>query len=305
MGLLGCQEKQTQKFEVKPQDLLKFNPPDQRPRMPSPEFKEYLLPVNKVQATDLRTPNDYHRSRMLQLSPGVLFKQYERKGIYPPDPVQTLRALLIQPKAFKQIQVLFSDQYRHPLYFYKVANRTQTMAVMNWGFFGSIPGGDILGQRCTRQGVNCKSGIYHNSEKRTGKRTDLRYTLAITKKGQAQIFRGGLGPQSGKWYTKAMGGGILLFDRDLAPQLWVAVGRKYYTHYYLNPRYNEASIVRSGQAGDPSRPAPRSAMGIMADGSILYLQLGEGKLRLEGGATPARLAKIMKEMGAVRALMFD
>jgi hypothetical protein len=312
--LLNCQggscSRPMRKFKVNPEDLIKFNPPDMRARLPQiekqiiPSAPESQLPIDAHASGLLKTPNGYHRTRILQLDTGILYKQYDhsQKG---PRPVLTIRAIRIEPRAFSKIQILFSDHYKHPLNFFKVAQRTKTLAIMNWGFFGSIPGGDIIGWRCTNQGLKCSSGLYHNSEKRTGKRTDRRYTLTINRRNQAQIFRGGLGPKSNQWYRLAFGGGILLFDKDMAPALWFATGRNSYNTYYLNQRYNELSIIQNGQAGDPRRLAPRSAMGIMADGSLIYMQLGEGKNRLEGGATPARLAVIMKELGAVRALMFD
>lgn len=303
--LNGCRERETPQFKVDPEELMRFRPPDLRPFRPSPVFKESLLPVNPQQAAILKTPGDYQRTRLLQLAEGILFKQYERKGHYPPDPVQTLRVLLIKPRAFSKVHALFSDQFRKPLYFYTVAHRRKTLAVMNWGFFGAIPAGDILGQRCIQQGARCRPALYHNSERRTRKRTDLRYTLVINRQGRATLFRGGLGKQARQWYSLALGGGILLFDRDLAPPLWFATGRKNYSMFYAQPRYNDPGIVKAGQAGDPRRSAPRSALGIMADGSLLYLQIGEGRYRLIGGATPARLALLLKQMGAIKALMFD
>lgn len=311
-SVLACQAKDpdtSKDFKVKVDDLIRFRPPDVGPSVPKPLAFEppvavaSYLPVNKRAAEVLRTPNGYYRTRIFQLSEGILFKQYERKGKAHPE--YSLRALRIEPRAFGKMQVLFSDTSKRPLYFYKVAQRRQTLAIMNWGFFGTLPAGDIIGQRCQRQGLSCQPGIYHNSEKRTGKRTDRRYLLTINRRNQAQIQRGGLGPQSGKWYQLAMGGGILLFDKDLAPQLWVATGRKNYNAYFASPRYNESRIVQNGQAGDVRRSAPRSAMGIMADGSLVYLQIGEGRYRLKSGATPARLAVLMKELGCVRALMFD
>ncbi|MGE3724657.1 MAG: phosphodiester glycosidase family protein [Candidatus Sericytochromatia bacterium] len=312
--LLNCQAQNGQdsgrQFKVKPEDLIKFRPPDVGPPIPSPMAFEApvavssYLPVNKRAAEVLRTPNGYSRTRIFQLSEGILFKQYERlgKGAHPEV---SIRALRIEPRAFGKLQVLFSDTAKRPLYFYKVAQRKQTMAIMNWGFFGTIPAGDVLGQRCSKQGLSCKPGLFYSSEKRTGKRTDRRYLLTINRRNQAQIQRGGLGPQSDKWYQLAMGGGILLFDRDLAPPLWFATGRKHYNTLFASSRYNESAIVSNGQAGDVRRSAPRSALGIMADGSLVYMQIGEGKYRLKSGATPARLAVLMKELGCIRALMFD
>lgn len=305
LTLNGCQERESPQFKVDLEELIRFRPPDLRPFRPSPVFKEYLMPVNLQQASVLKTPVDYHRTRLLQLADGILFKQYEHKGYSPPDMSRTLRALLIAPRAFSKLQVLFSDRFGKPLYFYTVAQRSQTMAVMNWVFFGSLPAGDILGLRCSQQGARCRPALYFDSEKRTGKRTDRRYTLAINRQGKASIFRGGLGKHSGKWYKLALGGGILLFDQDRAPPLWFATGRKNYTVLYSQARFNDPDLIKTGQAGDPSRSAPRSALGIMADGSLLYLQIGEGRYRLQGGATPARLAVLLKQMGAVKALMFD
>jgi hypothetical protein len=293
------------RFRADPRELISFRLPDIGPRRPSPVLREYVEPVNRRQADSLRTPAGYTRTRLLQLADGLLFKQYERQGKAPPSPVQSLRALLLAPAEFRRFQPLFSDSYRRPLYFHTVAQRRQTLAVLNWGFFGSIPAGDILGQRCHALGKVCQAGLYHQSEQRTRKRTDLRYTLAINRQGKAVIFRGGLGKNSARWYSRAVGGGILLFDREQALPLWLAVGRKNYNSYYVQGRYNESSIVRTGQAGDPSRRAPRCAMGIMADGSLLLLHWGEGRYRLTGGATPAQLALALKQMGAVRALLFD
>lgn len=253
----------------------------------------------------LKTPSGYRASRSLNVGHGIVYRQFEQGKANPSDPRYTLRALLITSPAFKQLQVLFSDTYDRPLYTQTVLERPGVMGLMSWCFFGRIPAGDMIGERCSGRGASCKPGIYHLAEKRTGKNIDLRYTAALNHYGQWRFFRGGLGADSRKWYRLAMGGGVLLFDQSQTPELYKAVGTSRYEGLYTSSRYNHTDIVSSGQAGYPKRAAPRSALGLLADGSLVFVNLGEGKYRFDGGSTPARLALLMKQLGTVKAIMFD
>lgn len=235
-----------------------------------------------------------------ELSPGVTYYQYER---HPVSPRHTIRVLRVLPQAFSRLQVLFSDQWDHPLYTAKVLARPEVSGLMSWCFFGRIPAGDMIGQRCKNQGAQCQPGIYHNAEKRTGKDINRRYTLGIAHNNRPSVFRGGLGPQSGRWYRLAMGGGILLLDQEQYPWMYQQVGTSRYEGAYK--KVNPQDFVSSGQAGYPKRATPRSAVGILPDRSLLFVNVGEGKYRFEGGATPAQMALILKKLGAVKGVMYD
>ncbi|HEY9841534.1 MAG TPA: phosphodiester glycosidase family protein, partial [Candidatus Obscuribacterales bacterium] len=65
------------------------------------------------------------------------------------------------------------------------------------------------------------------------------------------------------------------------------------------------ALIAPGQAGDPTRQAPRTAIGLLPDHSLILLNLGEGQYRLRGGVTPARLAELLQQLGAIAGLMFD
>lgn len=298
LGLSNCQDMGCQggRFPLDPSALINVLKPTSS-SLPTWE------PVDQNFAQSVRIPRGYRSSQTLQISPGMVYRQFERSNSA--DPRYTLRVVMIQPKAFKQLQVLFSDRLDRPLYTEAVVQRQDLMGVLSWCFFGRIPAGDMIGKRCQQQGSNCQNGIYYLAEKRTGKDINQRYTVAINHYLQAKVFRGGLGPQSGRWYRLAMGGGILLYDNRLAPALYYKVGTPDYLRHYLSKTYNHPDIVRKGQAGDPNRSAPRSAMGTLAGGSLIFVNLGEGKYRFDGGATPAQMAVLMKSLGAVNAVMFD
>lgn len=234
------------------------------------------------------------------LAPGITYYQYEQKS---PDPRHTIRVLRVKPQAFSHLKVLFSDQWDHPLYTGRVLNRPEVFGIMSWCFFGRIPAGDMIGLRCSAQGANCKPGVYHNAEKRTGKDINQRYTFAIAHNNKPSVFRGGLGPDSNRWYRLAMGGGLLLLDQDRYPWMYQQVGTSRYVGAYS--AVNARDFVRSGQAGYPRRATPRSAVGVLPDQSLIFVNVGEGKYRFDGGATPAQTALILKKLGAKKAVMFD
>lgn len=295
------------RMNIRPEDVFELTPQEKQTRL----AEQDLAQLTQWQAADpqfagaLGTPLGYRRVITTQIMPGVVFKQFERGSKTPADPRYTIRALMIHPKAFKQLQVLFSDRMDHPLYSRTVMHRPGLMAMMSWCFFGRIPAGDMIGLRCEDQGRYCRPGIYYLSEKRTAKDINQRYTLAINHPGQIRIFRGGLGPNSRRWYRLAMGGGVLLFDRDKALPLYAAVGHAQYARLFTHPYYNHADIVRKGQAGYPDRAAPRSAAGMLSGGSMVFVNVGEGQYRFKGGITPPQLAKVLKEMGLVKALLYD
>ena len=234
------------------------------------------------------------------LGTGMDYFQYERRTR---DPRYTVRVLRVEKTAFSRLKVMFSDRWDHPLYSEKVLSRPDVLGVMSWCFFGRIPAGDMVGYRCKNQGRDCEPGVYHNAEKRTGKNINARYSVALAQNGKFQVFKGGMGPASRRWYRLSMGGGILLFDRKTFPAMYQRVGTSDYLKHYR--RVNARDFVSKGQAGFPYRATPRSAMGILPDGTFLFVNVGEGKYRFEGGVTPAQLAVILKKLGAVQAAMFD
>lgn len=305
----SCQPEHQPRFPVDglPQDAKKifdFMPSSPRPTQPSDQLS--VSETDMAFADALKTPPGYRRVRTLQIADGVIYRQFEQGDSYSsPDPRYTLRVLLVHPRAFQRLQVLFSDSWDQPLYTQTVLNRPGVQALMSWCFFGRIPAGDMIGWRCRQRGASCVPGIYHQASQRTGKNIHQRYTLAINHPGQVRLFRGGLGKDSRRWYRLAMGGGMLLFDEQMAPALYYAVARPGYNGLFSSARFNHADIVKKGQAGDPQRAAPRSAAGSLPGGSLVFANLGEGQYRFRGGATPARMAWLMKQMGLHRALLFD
>lgn len=296
------------RFTIEPDDILSeelFHYPETTTKFTRETENPSWQAPNQAYSQALKTPLGYRRVITTQISPGVIFKQFEHGSKIPADPRQTIRALLIHPKAFTHLQVLFSDRMDHPLYAQKVMQRHDLAAMMSWCFFGRIPAGDILGLRCLDQGLNCRSGIYYRSEQRTGKDINQRYTLAINHPGQVRVFRGGLGSDSGRWYRLAMGGGVLLFDKEKAIPLYESVGTSQYLRFYTHSHYNHVDIVSNGQAGYPHRATPRSAAGMLPGGSLVLINVGEGQYRFKGGITPPQLAKVMKEMGLSKAILFD
>lgn len=261
-----------------------------------------LEPLSKPRLKTISPPGGYTSSPPLRIASGVQFFHFSPHNN---DLSRSLRVLHILPSAFKQLDVLFSDTWDRPLSLATVEARPDMMGAMNWSFMGRIPGGDMIGQRCQALGRRCEPGAYTDSESRTGQNTHHRWTLAFNTSHQISLFKGGLADPSTRWYRLAMGGGVLLFDKAQTPQLYKAVGTSGYAALYQSSRYNETRIVQQGHAGDPQRESPRSAMGALADGSFIYVNVGEGRYRFDGGVTPPRLAQLMKSIGCVGALMFD
>lgn len=298
----GCSEDSSFRMPLDPTELFDFNY-ERAPREaePTPAWN----PQTRAFASRLRTPRNYRTVRTLYLEDGMILKHFDYGNKRPADPRYTVRALMVPPEAFDRLRILFSDTWARPLSSQTVLERRDVMGLLSWCFFGRIPAGDMIGLRCRDLGRNCKPGIYHNAEKRTGKNINLRWTLALNHQKQFRLFRGGLGPDSHRWYRLAMGGGILLFDPDTSPSLYASVGRKDYASYYLSSQNNHQDIVRKGQAGYLHRATPRSAAGLMPDGSFVFVNLGEGQYRFDGGATPASLAAVLKQMGLRSAVMYD
>lgn len=260
------------------------------------------LPLQKDMARKLQLPSNYRQALAAQLAPGLLYQQFIQKTA-PGDPAYMLRTLLLHPKALKQLEVLFSDRIHQPLSTEVLLKQTQIQALLNATFFGSFPAGDIIGKRCQEYGKICSAGIFYRSENLSGKDLNQRYSFAINHQGQARFFRGGLHAQAQRQYRLAVGGALLLFDQQYAPALYRAIGSKTYNTLYVQGRYNHPDLVRKGQAGYPFREASRMAIGILSNGGLVLATVGEG--RHPRGASPARMAQIMKQLGAVRALMFD
>lgn len=260
----------------------------------------------KKKESKLAVPHNYFLSRTESLSPGIDFVQYERKGNPAKHHLYTLRVVHIQPSQFSRLRVFFSDKRDQPLALDVITGRIDVMAAMNWVFFGRLPGGDIWGDRCSARGRWCKPGSYINAYRRVNKATHKRYAVVISRDNKPGLFRGGLNRHERSRYRLGMAGGILLFDKlEKTQVLYNAVGKAIYNRLYSHPRYNEVAIMQPGQAGDTQRAAPRSAVGILPDQSLVYINLSEGRFRLEGGATPYQMAVFMKQMGCTRAVMFD
>lgn len=265
--------------------------------------KAAKLPVRADLKHSLQTPAG-HRKLYTVETDGILYQQYQPK-LKAQDERYILRSLLIPPRALYRLQIYFSDQRYHPLSSEALLRRKEIHGLVNGSFFGSYPAGDMLGQRCDRSGEHCQPGIFFQSETRSGKNLNLRYCFVIDRLGKAGIFRGGLGPKSYRSYRTALGGGILLFDKIKSPDLYQAVGSKKYNTLYSQTRYNHRDLLASGQGGFPLRYTPRTAMGILPSGAVVIVTLGEGKYRYQGGANPAQMALLLKQMGAVKALLFD
>ncbi|MEZ0371563.1 MAG: phosphodiester glycosidase family protein, partial [Candidatus Sericytochromatia bacterium] len=251
----------------------------------------------------LAVPSGYSRIEKRKLMPAAEFESMRLSSGSAAH--LALRALHIQPAALAQLRVLFSSRSGQPLELATVNARPEVLATMNWVFFGRLPAGEIQGDSCTDTGKTCVAGMFQPRHPSEREQAERRYALAIDEMGHPQLLRGGLKHTDSRSLRLFLGGGILLFD-GLDPkyrQLYRAVGHPNYLRHYTAA--NDPALIAPGQAGDPTRQAPRTAIGLLPDHSLILLNLGEGQYRLRGGVTPARLAELLQQLGAIAGLMFD
>lgn len=267
--------------------------------------------------------NGYQKPKTVELAEGVTYKEYISNNN---SPTETIRAVNISPEKLSKLNVDFSRS--SSLNFNDIAKNSNTLVVMNGTFMTSTdasgrPAGDIVGKEFGKVPAKDiskgeKSGKFTISENTVISNIEKRYSFAIDKNNKATIFRGGIdnpaikpdSNHSADNYNFSLGGGVLLFDKSsssgkiLFNQVKPSNDDKFNSEYLKN---NDSRITGKGQGGEPSRIAPRSAMGIMPDGSVVMVNSSEGKYRRTNGAgtTPYELAKIMKDMGCISAVMFD
>lgn len=261
----------------------------------------------KVSKTSVNTPTGYKEKKTAQLSIGVNYNEFSTNN--DDSGKKTVRAVTISPEKYNKISVQFADS-KSAINISDLSNSSQKpLLVMNGTFFGGSVAGDAKGKIHSKGKVD--NGSFVRAEKSVAAKIDNRYTFAITNDNKPVIFKGGLynpnekTPHIGKSeldIKTALGGGVLLFD-GANSSMYKAVGTKAYNSQL--GKNNEKDIVNVNIG--LSRECARSAVGIMPNGSIVMVNIGEGQYHREdeGGVTPAKVAKIMKDMGCVSAIMYD
>ena len=261
----------------------------------------------KINNVSVSTPTGYKEKKTAQLSTGINYNEFSTNN--DASGKKTVRAVTISPEKYNKIGVQFADS-KSAININSLSNSSQKpLLVMNGTFFGGSVAGDAKGKVHSKGQVD--SGSFIRSEKSVAAKIDNRYTFAITNDNKPVIFKGGLynpnekTPHIGKSELEvktALGGGVLLFD-GANSAMYKAVGTKAYNSQL--GKNNEKDIVNVNIG--LSRECARSALGIMPNGSIIMVNIGEGQYHREdeGGVTPAKVAKIMKEMGCVSAIMYD
>lgn len=275
------------------------------------EKTDVSFQISKASPSELAFDKKVKLGEPIDLAQGITYKQKS-------NPKGTIRTVLIASDQLDKIGVLFkrdggrinvSDTFKSGKY----------LVVANGTFFGgSFPAGDMKGTELGKVITNNPKtkpqvrGVVTDGEERIAKNNnskihkgkifvsdaDKRYTFAIGKDGKANILQGGLETAKGENYSihdqnkykTALGGGFLLFD----------------------PQHNDVKKANDPELylnieSDPTfeRSAPRSAIGIKADGSVLLAQFGEGKDRKIKGYTITNMVEQMKSLGCVSAVMFD
>lgn len=282
-------------------------------------------PFQLAQATaiadQLKPPAGYVEARRSHLATGMNYAEFRLAGNgTDAQGHKTIRAVMISPQQLGKLNVYFSDTYTVPIHISNLAQKKDMLAVMNGTFMGKLPAGDIIGTRVTNGRLPADQrkqppgmatdSAYTNAETRTGENLDARYSVALTKDNKIEVFRGGISDANRSKYRMSIGGGVLLFDKDQNRAMYDAVGTPAYDALYENS--NEAKIVNRGdplgeaQGGKLKYVKPRSALAVMPNGSMVMINLGEGKQRWDKqGVGPEDLAKLLKRMGAVKAVMLD
>lgn len=275
---------------------------------------------SKVQASGQLT--GYNKPKTTQLASGINYSEFTHKS---GKEQETVRAITLSPSSISKLGVSFSRNSN--INFEQTAARKDVLAVMNGTFFTGPdpigkPAGDVVGTEYGQMNSKDisnkeKKGAFTTSERTVLGNIEKRYSFAVDNNGKAVVFRGGVdnsattpnGGHLANQYKMSLGGGVLLFDKSNTDgkKMYdlISNGNSSYNKQYAN--LNDDRIIKSGNGGDPDRVAPRSAMGIMSDGSVVIMNASEGKYRKTKGAgmTPYELAKTMKEMGCVTAVMFD
>ncbi|RZL32084.1 MAG: hypothetical protein EOP00_34365, partial [Pedobacter sp.] len=261
----------------------------------------------KISKTSLSTPTGYKEKKTTQLSAGINYNEFSTNN--DASGKKTVRAVTISPEKYNKIGVQYADS-KSAININDLSNSSQKpLLVMNGTFFGGSVAGDAKGKVHSKGQVN--NGSFVRAEKSVAAKIDNRYTFAITNDNKPVIFKGGLYNPNEKTahvgkneleVKTALGGGVLLFD-GANSAMYKAVGTKAYNSQL--GKNNEKDIVNVNIG--LSRECARSAVGIMPNGSIVLVNIGEGQYHREdeGGVTPAKVAKIMKDMGCVSAIMYD
>lgn len=250
----------------------------------------------------INTPNSYLLKNKTSLKDGVDFFEFSNG-----NDKKTVRAVEINKNSLKDINVLFSRN--SSLNVDKLNKDPKNLMVMNGTFFTGTgsngrTAGDVKGSESSSSlKPTDTKGLITNSEKSVRAEIEQRFSFAIDKNGKAEIFRGGLDEDNQKDIKVSIGGGVLLFDSKNSNLYKSLSNENNYEKEYLNK--NDKRITSSGQGGDPNRATPRSAIGIMPDGGVVFVNIGEGKYRRAGGMTPYQVAKTLKDMGCSSAIMLD
>lgn len=273
------------------------------------------------ESISLKSISGYKEPKVTQLATGITYNEYIHSS---GDKKETIRAITLNTSNLNKLDVNFSRN--SSLNFEKVAKQSDVLAVMNGTFFtgnqaNGKPAGDIIGTEFGElsdidKKFYEKKGAFTIAEDSIISNIENRYSFSIDNNGKATVFRGGidnLTVMNGKNYSNqfkmSIGGGVLLFDTSNTDgkKMYDSIGNGKNSFNSVYKNNNDERIVKSGNGGDPSRIAPRSAMGILSDGSVVMINASEGIYRKPGGngMTPYDLAKAMKEMGCVTAIMFD
>jgi exopolysaccharide biosynthesis protein len=260
---------------------------------------------NTIVALQPQTPSNYKVTNQVELIKGVTYNEFENNNIK-----ETVRAVSIRPEQFDKFNVEFVSNGAKENQINLNArfnDKNKPLVEMNGTFFGNNLAGDAKG--IINKDGKTKSGVYTRAEIGVNPDIKNRYMFAITNKNVALIKKDGLYSKNEKpdgIFEKdvktALGGGLLLFNGN-DTSLSKTVGTSKYS--------NELKLNNSSNFIDETlgleRNCARSAMGIMQDGSIVMVNVGEGKYHdeKEGGVSIPKLAKIMKEMGCISAIMYD
>jgi hypothetical protein len=252
--------------------------------------------------SNINIPKSYTLKNKSELKDGIDFFELNNG-----NDKKTIRAVEINPSNLKNLNVLFSRD--SSLNIEKVHKDPKNLVVMNGTFFTGTgvdgrAAGDLKGiEKSVSLKANEKKGLVTNAETSVRKEIEQRFSFAVDNSGKASIFKGGLDDKKQSDFKTSIGGGVLLFDSKDSSLYKNLNNESSYESDYLAK--NDKRITSSGQGGDPNRATPRSAIGIMSNGSTVLVNIGEGIYRRAGGMTPYQVAKTLKEMGCVSAIMFD
>lgn len=259
---------------------------------------------NHIIALQPQTPSNYIANKQVEVTKGISYSEFKNNNIK-----ETVRAITIRPEKFDKFEVEFVSNGTDKIDLNNRFNdKDKPLVEMNGTFFGESIAGDAKG--IIHKDGKSKLGVYTGAE--TGVNPDIknRYIFAITNKNVAVIKKDGLYSPNDKVLTgipekgvkTALGGGLLLFSGSETALSKTVGTSNYDDEFKLN---NSAELIKKLSGLD--RVCARSAVGIMQDGSIVLVNVGEGQYHdeTEGGSSIPKLAKIMKEMGCISAIMYD